>query len=450
TRAVDGGLFIASRFPMLRTAQHAYKHRRSPGDANSSKGVLYTRLGVPTKDGVSMVTLHVFNTHTEASYTNEGSVPYTEMEELHKTSKKVRMKQLEEMVAFIKASLLDAHPQEPVLLFGDFNVNSIKARDPTTTGVAAFLQSLETNPSPYTYECGVKEINYLARSRLDTVPVIDRSLPCPSTSVVQPAVLRGLDFHRIDFTQIKAECPSLYPVKGLSTPADPVRPGAPSSPSGSDLSVLRVLQGTASDSPPDPDAKALLLPSCYTGAFSSDLEGSTEYQRLLTLLGTCGEVDDLLVDCLEGHPVTFGDVVFEREPEGVEGEEGESEGGDPDSESLPLSIPGTHKHRLRLVPREQVLTAQDIQGCCVRLDYVFLMHPHPHVTQQAGDADTPLQPPPTVAMVPRACLNITSVTARVEPFRLYSTQKGAPTQLSDHYGVEVEFTVNAVPVTETE
>ena len=60
--AVDGGLLILSRFPIIESAFELYDYG-VVSDALSYKGVLYAKIEIQPG-----LVLHLFNTHTQASY----------------------------------------------------------------------------------------------------------------------------------------------------------------------------------------------------------------------------------------------------------------------------------------------------------------------------------------------------------------------------------------------
>lgn len=64
--ATDSGLLILSRFPIVETEFYSYPYGVL-SDALSQKGVLYAKIVI----GGSRV-LHLFNTHTQASYFDTG------------------------------------------------------------------------------------------------------------------------------------------------------------------------------------------------------------------------------------------------------------------------------------------------------------------------------------------------------------------------------------------
>jgi len=60
--ATDGGLLIVSRFPIVESEFDPYPYG-VVSDALSYKGVLYAKIVIDGRH-----TLHLFNTHTQASY----------------------------------------------------------------------------------------------------------------------------------------------------------------------------------------------------------------------------------------------------------------------------------------------------------------------------------------------------------------------------------------------
>ncbi|KAJ2518573.1 hypothetical protein H4217_003247 [Coemansia sp. RSA 1939] len=118
--AIDGGLAILSRFPVVASESHVFQRGMGP-DWIPKKGVLYAKIGIYA-DGAKPLTdpalshVHVFTTHTQASY---GEVFITQPDV------KRRLAQLHEFHNFLE-SVLPAHraPGEPVVLTGDFNVDS--------------------------------------------------------------------------------------------------------------------------------------------------------------------------------------------------------------------------------------------------------------------------------------------------------------------------------------
>ncbi|KAJ1902832.1 hypothetical protein LPJ81_003387, partial [Coemansia sp. IMI 209127] len=117
--AIDGGLVILSRFPVVATESLVYTRGTGP-DWIPKKGVVYTKIAVHAKD-VALTEppsthVHVFTTHTQASY---GEVVITQPDV------KIRLAQLHEFHGFLE-SVLPKHRAagEPVVLTGDFNVDS--------------------------------------------------------------------------------------------------------------------------------------------------------------------------------------------------------------------------------------------------------------------------------------------------------------------------------------
>ncbi|KAJ1960707.1 hypothetical protein GGI12_003660 [Dipsacomyces acuminosporus] len=115
----DGGIVILSKHPIVDSERHDYK----PGtdvDYLIKKGVLYAKLAIykqqqQQQTGEPATYLHVFNTHTQASYTN------VTMTQPHV---RARLSQLHEFHNFLE-STLPKHRQagEAVILAGDYNVD---------------------------------------------------------------------------------------------------------------------------------------------------------------------------------------------------------------------------------------------------------------------------------------------------------------------------------------
>ena len=124
TFLVDGGLLTLSKFPIVATEFKAYKYCILT-DSLSHKGVLYTKILI--KDQV----LHLFNTHTQASYMGKESdkvfpLAFVLFFVFKKSSLKTRIDQFQEMRTFIEAMLKKHNFEENhlVLIAGDFNIDS--------------------------------------------------------------------------------------------------------------------------------------------------------------------------------------------------------------------------------------------------------------------------------------------------------------------------------------
>ncbi|KAJ2160730.1 hypothetical protein GGF46_002031 [Coemansia sp. RSA 552] len=111
--AIDGGLAILSRYPITETEELVYQRGMGP-DWIPKKGVIYAKIAVKLEEGETAV--HVFTTHTQASY---GEVVITQPDV------KRRLAQLHEFHMFLE-EVLPKHrqPGEAVVLTGDFNVDS--------------------------------------------------------------------------------------------------------------------------------------------------------------------------------------------------------------------------------------------------------------------------------------------------------------------------------------
>lgn len=96
---VDSGLYILSRFPILKQEKRAFGRAMCASwDCYSNKGVQFARLQIPG----APFPLDVYNTHMQAS----------------RSSDAIRQKQVKILLEFIK----DTHqPGAPILFLGDFN-----------------------------------------------------------------------------------------------------------------------------------------------------------------------------------------------------------------------------------------------------------------------------------------------------------------------------------------
>ncbi|KAJ2786684.1 hypothetical protein GGI15_001312 [Coemansia interrupta] len=114
--AIDGGLVILSRLPVVHAETITYQRGMGP-DWLAQKGVLYAKVAVkPDGEDGETSHMHVFTTHTQASY---GDVVITQPDV------KRRLAQLHEFHNFLE-DVLPKHRSkgEPVVLTGDFNVDS--------------------------------------------------------------------------------------------------------------------------------------------------------------------------------------------------------------------------------------------------------------------------------------------------------------------------------------
>ncbi|KAJ1729996.1 hypothetical protein LPJ61_003252 [Coemansia biformis] len=112
---IDGGLAILSRLPVDTTDSFEYQRGIGP-DWIASKGVLYAKIAVRVEGAREPTHVHLFTTHTQASY---GEVVVTQPDV------KRRLAQLHEFHNFLE-EVLPRHRAagEPVVLTGDFNVDS--------------------------------------------------------------------------------------------------------------------------------------------------------------------------------------------------------------------------------------------------------------------------------------------------------------------------------------
>ncbi|KAJ1933264.1 hypothetical protein EC988_009177, partial [Linderina pennispora] len=119
--AIDGGLVILSRFPIVKSEEMVYTRGMGP-DWIPKKGVLYAKIAIHSQtddnkpSSEALTHAHVFTTHTQASY---GEVIITQPDVKH------RLLQLHEFHNMLERVLpKERAAGEPVILTGDFNVDS--------------------------------------------------------------------------------------------------------------------------------------------------------------------------------------------------------------------------------------------------------------------------------------------------------------------------------------
>jgi endonuclease/exonuclease/phosphatase family metal-dependent hydrolase len=120
----NGGIFIASKWPIVTSQDMAYRSCRFP-DCLAAKGVQYARIE-KVLDGQTK-RYHVFGTHMQAWGGSEVAA--------------VRSEQARELARFIKQQ--EISPTEPVVLAGDFNT-----RGPDTPQFRAFIDILGVSMPP--------------------------------------------------------------------------------------------------------------------------------------------------------------------------------------------------------------------------------------------------------------------------------------------------------------
>jgi endonuclease/exonuclease/phosphatase family metal-dependent hydrolase len=109
--AIDSGLVILSRFPILERGEYAYT--KFTGDcAAAKKGILYAKIGLRGHY------LHLFNTHLQANY-------YPSFSQYEQCINN-RMHQLQELTDFVKEKTENIDPNDKILVVGDFNISSRK------------------------------------------------------------------------------------------------------------------------------------------------------------------------------------------------------------------------------------------------------------------------------------------------------------------------------------
>ncbi|KAJ1970607.1 hypothetical protein H4R35_005767 [Dimargaris xerosporica] len=109
--AIDGGLLTLSRYPIVASDSIQFP-RGKFSDWLCAKGAIYTKVQLP----VSGTHLHLFTTHTQASYERVLT--------LRDPTAKIRLKQFQMVHRFILKKTLDRAPGEPIILQGDLNVDA--------------------------------------------------------------------------------------------------------------------------------------------------------------------------------------------------------------------------------------------------------------------------------------------------------------------------------------
>ncbi|XP_072024488.1 sphingomyelinase C-like [Amphiura filiformis] len=139
----NGGVFIASRWPIKVEKQHVYENsQKGTADAVSGKGCMYAQIE-KTVDNQNKV-YHIFGTHLQAQ--NGTSID------------QVRVLQAGEMHAFMQDQ--DIPADEPVIYAGDLNADKIN----NVNHAADILMTLEANLPPIvgeldsTYDTEINDI----------------------------------------------------------------------------------------------------------------------------------------------------------------------------------------------------------------------------------------------------------------------------------------------------
>jgi endonuclease/exonuclease/phosphatase family metal-dependent hydrolase len=135
-RPIDGGLVLLSRFPFV-TSEFRLFSAACDADRLAAKGVLYALVDLGRADGRK---LHLLTTHTQASYNFAASA----------ASLAVKEAQLRELGAFMLEVTRDKPKDWPLVLAGDFNMDSLQEYCPE-------------------YRFLVQELDALGRTMVDAV-----------------------------------------------------------------------------------------------------------------------------------------------------------------------------------------------------------------------------------------------------------------------------------------
>ncbi|XP_033637115.1 sphingomyelinase C-like [Asterias rubens] len=133
TTADNGGVFITSRWPIIKEEQMVYENfDKTTSDALAAKGVMYARIQ-KTVDGSSK-TFNIFGTHMQATEKPD--------------SPGVRVLQAQEMHNFMEQMKIPA--DEPVLYAGDLNGDLIGKQENALAIIAALNSSMLERIGPIT------------------------------------------------------------------------------------------------------------------------------------------------------------------------------------------------------------------------------------------------------------------------------------------------------------
>jgi hypothetical protein len=106
---IDGGLLVLSRFPIVEKEFRPFRYGVLSDDL-SYKGVLYAKIVIAER------VLHLFNTHTQATYFEDDVRNFKDTIE----TRQVQMKLLRH---FLEEKTRDAKDNESIIICGDMNVN---------------------------------------------------------------------------------------------------------------------------------------------------------------------------------------------------------------------------------------------------------------------------------------------------------------------------------------
>jgi endonuclease/exonuclease/phosphatase family metal-dependent hydrolase len=168
----DGGVFIASRFPIMNSSQIVFSDCNG-SDCLAAKGVMYAKINKLGK------TYHLFGTHTQAWNTA--------------TDVATRILQFKEMDQFISSQNIPS--TEAVIIGGDLNVDMIANNLGEYDGMLDSLNLLEPSyiGHPYTYD---PDISYYASGSayefLDYVMTKNDYLT-PTSATNEVLILRSID-----------------------------------------------------------------------------------------------------------------------------------------------------------------------------------------------------------------------------------------------------------------
>ena len=181
----DGGVVIASRWPIVAEAQQLFGACTNTdlcigehclvGDCNAHKGVVYAAI---EKEGRR---LHLFGTHAQSGE--------------HPAARQVRVSQMQTIRAFIDSRHVPAG--EPVIIAGDLNVDQIGSRDEyrrmlQVLGASAPRRRgrLKYSDDPVTNRWTREDSPHAARKVIDHILISDTHLR-PARSVLEVRAVRA-------------------------------------------------------------------------------------------------------------------------------------------------------------------------------------------------------------------------------------------------------------------
>lgn len=108
--AIDGGLFVLSRYPIVQSVFRPFETTAVQSDLLAHKGFLYVKIDLSSVGGTY---LHLYTLHTQASYFEDYS--------LYAESYLARYRQIQEVKNFMRENLQHVGRADTLMVVGDFN-----------------------------------------------------------------------------------------------------------------------------------------------------------------------------------------------------------------------------------------------------------------------------------------------------------------------------------------